>query len=164
MFIVSEQGISMATYDTYESIFECESRKAGLIIGRGGEQIKSLAKECGVHIGKAHKDGDLTRFKISGNVVHKVEKAYLKMKSIVEMKKGVRVEVQSATHATVNMCDVVRVHSGDNGKKRTKSVLSRSRKAWWNAAKKNMKKSVMLGGKNSDYYWGVVRRVVMKNF
>ena len=60
-----------------------------------------------MHIGKGHKNREKTSFKINVNAVHKVE-GLSKDEVNLEMKKGIG-EVQSASHCTVNMCDVVNV-------------------------------------------------------
>ena len=184
MFIVSENGVSMAKYDTYTSIFKCRNDKAGLVIGRNGEKIKSVAKECHVNIGKGFKEENTTTFKISGNRVGNVEKAYLKMLAIVTMKpkgdekgdkKGdekdnvkregkynnYRVR-EKISERPVNMCDVIQVRNVDFQSGNVKSKVSKSRKVWWNKVKKNLKKKVILEKKDSKYYWGVIRGVVVK--
>ena len=176
MFIVSENGVSMAKYDTYNSIFECNSDKAGLVIGRNGDKVKSIGKECHVNIGKAWTDGDKTTFKISGNRVGNVENAYLKMMAIVstQSKSSMNVKDNVKQHnynfkdrekmseRPVNMCDMIKVRNVDYHTGNVKSVISKSRKAWWNKVKKNLKKKIVLEEKDSKYYWGVIRGVVVK--
>lgn len=162
MFFVSENGVSMATYETYKSTFTCDSNKSGLIIGSGGSNIRDLCVKYRVQIGKATTENGRTSFEISSNRVGNIEKAYLSMEEMCKSRNPRRVTTKYEVGAPMHMYNVANVVLSNEGKKMEMAPVSSNRKLWWKRAKKRLNKSIVLCEKSSDYYWGVVRGVVLR--
>lgn len=161
MFFVTKNGVSMATYETYKSTFTCDSKKAGLIIGSGGSNIRDLCVKYRVQIGKARTGNGSVSFDISSNRVGNIEKAYLSMEEMCKSRNPRRVNTKYEVGAPMHMYNVANVVLSNEGKMELAPVSS-NRKLWWKRAKKRLNKSIVLSKKSSDYYWGVVRSVVLR--
>ena len=162
MFFVTKNGVSMATYETYMSTFTCDSKKAGLIIGSGGSNIRDLCVKYRVQIGKARTENGMSSFDISSNRVGNIEKAYLYMDEMCKGGNPRRGNTKYEVGAPMHMYNVANVVLSNEGKKLELAPVSSNRKLWWKRAKKRLDNRIVLSKKSSDYYWGVVRSVVLR--
>ncbi len=150
MFI-SYGGVPILKRYSYEARCYVSSDSVGFIIGSGGNTIKSIGKLHNVRISKVvNGENGSSYFKIYGEEVN-VEKAYREIENLSNL------SVKNRIGDSVALCDVLNVVSS-----KSKSSRSLENKRWWKSVKKNRISSVKLCSKDSSYYWGVVRSVVVK--